>query len=173
MSATQSAGRSPARTYARLLRKLHALIAEGKGDSSEAEAVSEQMDEPAQALTAEERERLSGLSEDFYALAEGAGQPVALSSEERRQWDEQFRQAFDAGDRDRLLQLLRRAPREALARDAVRSLQAECWERLGDPETALVFMQEAARLNPQHALSVEKLLGRLGHAADVATQRGE
>jgi hypothetical protein len=172
MSATQRPDRSPARTYARFLRQLHALIAEGKGDSSEAEALSEQMDDSAKELTAEERDRLSGLSEDFYALAEGAGQPVALSPPEIRRWDEQFRQASEAGDWDRLLRFLRHAPREALTLDAVRSLQAECWERLGDRETALVFMQEAARLNPQHALSVERLLGRLGRVADTARQCG-
>ncbi len=172
MSATQSPDRSPARTYARLLRQLHALIVEGKGDSSEAAALSDQMDEPGRALAAEERDRLSGLSEDLYALAEGAGQPVALSPQERRQWEEQFRQASDAGNWDRLLQLLSRAPREALAPDMVRFLQAECWERLGDLETALVFLQEAVRLNPQRALAVERLLGRLGRAADTATQCG-
>jgi hypothetical protein len=41
-------------------------------------------------------------------------------------------------------------------------LQAQCWEELGDPETALIFRMEARRLDPQHTKSKIDLIIRDG-----------
>ena len=63
-------GDTPARTYGQLLLRLHDLIAKGQGDELGADAVRDEMDGPLHALTEAEQERLGGLSEDLYALAE-------------------------------------------------------------------------------------------------------
>jgi hypothetical protein len=55
--------------YERLLLKLHDLMTQGKGDSEEADAIRDAMDDPWNRLTAVEAARASGLS----AVHPGAG----------------------------------------------------------------------------------------------------
>jgi len=52
--------------YEKLLRELHELIAQGKGETDEADEIRDRMDRPWHALTLEEQERLSQLSEELY-----------------------------------------------------------------------------------------------------------
>src|SRR5262245_58857824 len=118
---------SPARAYGRLLLRLHDLIIQGRGDEPEADAVRDQMDAPWHALTEAEQELLGGLSEDLYALAEHNQRAVHLAAEERRQWGQEFRAAFEAGAWERALALLRRPPDDVPA-DHVAFFQADCWE---------------------------------------------
>src|SRR5438105_4980179 len=54
--------------YEDLLKKLHRLIAEGKGASEEADTVRDEMDRPERELSSEELARLNGLSADLYML---------------------------------------------------------------------------------------------------------
>ena len=110
MKDTAATDDTPAHAYGRLLLRLHDLIAKGQGDSPEADAVRDRMDGPWHALTEAEQELLGGLSEDLYALAEGNPRSVRMSAEERRQWGQEFRTAFEAGAWDRALVLLRRPP---------------------------------------------------------------
>jgi hypothetical protein len=142
-----------ARVYGRLLLRLHDLIAKGQGDDPEADAVRDQMDAPWYAMTEAEQDRVGGLSEDLYAAAESNPRSVKMSAEERREWGQAFGAAFEAGDWDRALVLLRRPPDDVPA-DHVAYFQADCWERLGCPEIALRFMRAATRLNPERAVSV-------------------
>ena len=144
---------TPARAYARLLLRLHELIAKGKGDDLEADAVRDQMDAPWHALTEAQQDRVGGLSEDLYALADNSPRSTKMSAEERQQWGQQFRAAFDGGEWDQALALLRRPPDDVPA-DHVAFFQADCWEHLGCPEVALRFMRSATRLDPAHAVSV-------------------
>jgi len=120
----------PVHVYARLLRHLHELIARGLGDSPEAEALADEMDAPGYALTESERDRVSGLSEDLYALAEGRVNAVPMPASERDQWDRDFQNAIAVSEWDRVLQLLRRPPR-GLAAGYVPSMQAKCWKAWG------------------------------------------
>ena len=76
-----------------------------------------------------------------------------MLAEERRNWGQEFRAAFDAAEWDRALALLRRPPEDVPA-DHVAFFQAECWERLGSPEVALRFMRSATRFDPARAVSV-------------------
>jgi hypothetical protein len=147
---------SPARAYARLLLSLHDLISAGRGDDPEADAVRDQMDSPWYAMTEAEQERVGGLSEDLYALAENDRRLVKMSAEERQQWSREFGAAFEAGAWDRALELLRHPPDDAAA-DLVALSQAECWEHLGVPEVALRFMRAATRLGTSQAASVLRL----------------
>ena len=114
---------APAHTYSRLLLRLHDQIAKGQGDDPEADAVRDQMDAPWYALTDAEQERVGGLSEDLYALAENNPRSVTLSDEDRRQWGQAFGAAFEAGDWDRALVLLRHPPNDVPA-DHVAYFQA-------------------------------------------------
>ena len=153
MKSTRMTDDAPARAYGRLLLRLHDLIAKGQGDDPEADAARDQMDEPWYAMTEAEQERVGGLSEDLYALAENNPRSVRMSAEERRQWGQEFRAAFEAGAWDRALVLLRRPPDDAPA-DHVAFFQADCWEHLGCPEVALRFMRAATRLDAACAVSV-------------------
>jgi hypothetical protein len=144
---------TPARAYGRLLLRLHDLIAKGKGDDPEADAVRDDMDAPWHAMTEAEQERMGGLSEDLYALVESNPRSVKMSAEERSNWGQEFGAAFESGDWDRVLLLLRRRP-EDVPTDHVAFFQAECWEHLGCPEIALRFMRSATRLNTGVAMSV-------------------
>jgi hypothetical protein len=141
---------SPTRLYARLLRELHTLIAAGNGDSEAADALRDQMDAPWEGLTEREQDRLGGLSEDLYALTQGGARPVVRSPAEDARWRQELSEALQEKDCDRALALLRQPPSD-VPPGAIASLQARCWESLGDPETALLFLRQAERLNPQHA----------------------
>jgi hypothetical protein len=147
MIATSNRDPSPTREYAQLLQQLHALLAEDKGDSVEAEAIREAMDAPGMALDRQERERMNGLSEDLYALAEGGARSVLMSPAEQQDWARNLQEAFHAKAWDRALELLRHSPL-ALPPGAVPLLQAKCWKHLGDTEVALRFQREAERIDP-------------------------
>src|SRR5436853_6700390 len=54
--------------YETLLRRLHELMAAGKGDTDEADTVRDEMDLPWRALRRKEIARLDGLSADLYML---------------------------------------------------------------------------------------------------------
>jgi hypothetical protein len=153
MNSTAATDDTPARAYGRLLLRLHDLITKGQGDDPQADAVRDQMDTPWYAMTEAEQERLGGLSEDLYSLAENNARSVKMSAEERRKWGQEFGAAFEAGDWDRALVLLRRPPDDVPA-DHVAFFQADCWEQLASPEVALRFMRAATRLNAAQAMPV-------------------
>jgi tetratricopeptide (TPR) repeat protein len=156
--------------YARLLRDLHQLSLEGKDDSAEAVALRDEMDALWHGLSDKEKARLAGLSEDLYSLVEGTWSPVAMTEQPRKAWSQATREAYQRCDWDRALELLRKPPDSVPSR-SVRFCQARCWERLGDPETALVFMRRAAEEDSEYLVCLLALLqetGRAGEAADLA-----
>ncbi len=62
--------------YARLLFRLHGLIATEAGESDEADEVRDQMDAAWARLSAAERDELRKLSEQLYAFHAESGAPV-------------------------------------------------------------------------------------------------
>ncbi len=160
---------SPAAVYAQALRQLHELTIQGKDESPEADAIRDAMDGPWYALTAAEQDRLRGLSADLYALAEQRVDRKEMTAGEKRRWGQTLRAVFLRGDADQMLMLLRHPPMDEPPLAAVRSLQARAWERLGDLDTALLFMRVAERLDPGHAVLVLTLLKSLGRATEGAT----
>jgi hypothetical protein len=153
MKYTAVADDTPARAYGRSLLQLHDLIARGQGDDPKADTIRDEMDVPWHAMTGAEQERVGGLSEDLYALAENNPRSVKMSAEERNSWGRAFGAAFEPGDWDRVLLLLRKPP-DDVPPDHVAFFQAESWEHLGCPEIALRFMRSATRLNAGVAMSV-------------------
>lgn len=161
---------TPLRAYTRMLRQVHDLIAQGKGDSQEAEALADQMDSPWYAMSAQEQELVGGLSEDLYALAEGKVKSVEMTPQQVEQWRQGVSEAWEAiqtGDVDRALSFLRRPIPRNLPPYIIPFLQARCWEKIGDLETAIQLMQEAERLNPPEAISVLILLQRAGRVDEA------
>ena len=144
--------------FVELVRSLHSLIAQGRCDSPEADSLREEMDQHARYLNESERERLDGLSADLYSLTgneiqEPGASPVG---------EPELRAAWETGDYDRLLVLLRR-PAPFLAEHDLAFMRGHCWAQAGDLETALLFYQRAHELRPQdEQLIVMLMLTYLG-----------
>src|SRR5437879_4699112 len=122
---------SAVRTHASLLLRLHALFVNGKEDDPEADAIRDQMDEPWYAMTEQEQERVGGLSEDLYTLAEGGAKAVPMSRVEQEQWEQEARAKLRVEEPDGTLEFLRRAYPAGLPPFAIPFLQSRCWESIG------------------------------------------
>ena len=135
----------PTHEHARLLIRLHELIAEGNGDSDEADIVRDQMEPSWYSMNYLEQDRVGSLSGDLYELSENGPKPLAMTAEERKAWGQEWKTAYEAGDWDKVLDLLRRPPLD-VSRQDIFLLRGRAWEKLGDAEVAAVFMKEAERL---------------------------
>ena len=167
----QLSTQSPASTYAQLLRAMHQLIREGKGDSEQAETLADQMDVPWRAMTAQEQSRLRGLASDLHTLSEGGPKRVDMTREQVAIWKSELSEAlkcFEAGDLDPALNFLSRPVPSYLPSQLIPFLQARCWEKLGDLETALEFVKEADRFDPEELTSILALLQQLGPFDDLS-----
>lgn len=166
---------TPMLDYARMLRESHNLIAQGKGESPEAEALADRMDQPWYAMTAEEQRRMRGLSGDLNALLDGGPKRVEMTPEALAEWQRLGKDTYaqsELGNVDAALAHLRQPIPVNLPRHIIPFLQARCWERLGDLETALVFMKEAERTDPEQTATVLTLLLR-ARKGDEAEQYAE
>lgn len=134
--------------YETRLKELHRLIAEGKGDDEEADAVRDAMEPLYRRLTDAERERLANLSGDLYMLTgEEVYEPA--TAEERSSSDAQMalEEAWERRDWEKVLALLRRGL-TFLPIAPVAFLRAATHEGLGHIDTALLFLRYAACLPP-------------------------
>jgi tetratricopeptide (TPR) repeat protein len=138
--------------YERLLMALHRLIAEGKGDTDEADAVREQMEWPERNLSRDEMDRLNGLSADLYML-QGNEIFESLPQEERTRetLGIALKEAKDRRDWQKVLDLLRKGP-VFLTSDQIAFIRTQAYKELGHLETALAFIEYAASLEPENAL---------------------
>ena len=136
------------RAYVRGVRELHHLSVDGNEDSPEADAIRDATDGPWEALSEVERERAGNLSEDLYALVEPppAGQP--MNPQAQAKLNEAF-EATQRGEWDRALELLRRWG-AFISPDVVSFLRGKIWLDAGDPETAVLFLEHASRLQPDN-----------------------
>jgi tetratricopeptide (TPR) repeat protein len=160
----------PVIAYARFLLDLHKLISEGKGDGEEAEAVADRMDAPWRAMKSHEQARMRGLAADLNTLRGDGPKQADMTKEQLESWQCAAREVFGQGetrDVDAALVFLRRPVPSTIPRHFIPFLQARCWEKLGNLETALLFMKEADRLDPDQALSVMLLLQQLGRTAEL------
>lgn len=162
-------GELPAwQAYAKLLLQLDSLLSVGKGDTPEADAIRDEMDEPWYAMSEQELARIRGLSEDLETLAAGGARSVAMSREKKVQWAKEARAALrDSGNPDVALACLRRPFPQGMPAFVIPFLQSRCWESLGCLEVALRFMREAERIDPGHAICVLILLDRLGQQEEA------
>jgi tetratricopeptide (TPR) repeat protein len=156
----------PVREYARLLLKQHELDPRGDVDSPELGAICEAMDVPWTRMDGRQRGRMRGLSEDLYALADGR-RGIPMSTEDRAEWAARGMAALKTGDLDVYLDHLRRPFPEDFPSGVIPALQAQSWDRLGLPEVALLFYQEAAKVLPMAKTMTMDCLRRLGRIKEA------
>ena len=156
--------------YERLLIELHRLIADGKGDDDEAEAVRDQMDAPWYRLSTEEDDRMSGLSADLYMLQDDEiYEPYDGTQDELRSM---LSEALKRLDYEAILSLLRKGT-PFLKPAQVAALRGRCYAILGHLETGLLFMRYAARHEPEqasHRLYILSLLVRLDRSQEALSE---
>src|SRR5262245_56318392 len=95
----------------RLLRELHFLMAEGKGDTEEADRVRDLMDDHWYHLSPQEVRRIEGLSADLYTLVDPPPPPQQLTRAEVDEFDRRAGAAWNNREWDRVLELLREQSR--------------------------------------------------------------
>lgn len=145
----------------RLLKDLHFLMLNGKGDEEAADRIREAMDAPWHRLSPAEMARIRGLSADLYTLGEALS-VATTASPIPFQAAEDLQAAWNAGEWDQVLVRLRGC--SFLPADKLAYYRGICWMELGDFDTAMLFFQEAYRLNPsngQHAVAFINALVRL------------
>jgi hypothetical protein len=131
------------------VRELHRLVLEGQADDSpEADAIRDATDEPWQALSEADRQRVRELSEDLCSLSEPAAGPRPMSAEVRSTLNAAS-EARSRGDWDTALTLLRLCT-DSIAPAPLSYLRGVIWQEAGDPETAALFLQHATRLAPEN-----------------------
>lgn len=143
--------------------ELHRLIAEGKEDSPEAEAIRDASDGPWEALSEQERERARLVAEDLYSLYEESPAKQEMTREAQAGLNEAY-EARERGDWDRSLELLR-TWRAYIDQFLVSYLRGTIWLEAGDPTTAALFFQNAHKLNPENGSYLAMYLYAL-HLAD-------
>lgn len=159
--------------FVELLRQLHDLIAQGGGDSQEADALRDEMDVHVRHLTEAQVDRVEGLSADLYSLT---GNELCAPEHRSNPLSEaELTAAWGVQDFDRVLTLLRR-PTSFLSADLIAMLRGLCWRQLGDLETALLFYRRACHLDPKNEQCLTLLiytlleLGQMDKARECANE---
>ena len=132
------------------LLEMHRLSAQDLFESPQADAVRDAMDVPWQGLSAIERKRLAGLSEDLNAMSETTSAPAP--QELNHDTQAKLVQVYEArkrGEWDKALELLRQWGKDApLALASY--VRGTIWRAAGDMNTAIVFFEHASRLEPEN-----------------------
>lgn len=156
--------------YERLLDELSRLMAEGKGDTDEADTVRDEMDAPWYKLGQEETDRLRGVSADLYMLQdEEVHEPYSGTQEEMVT---ALSEALRRLDYEAILSLLRKGT-PFLKPAQVAALRGRCYATLGHLETGLLFMRYAAEHEPEqaaHRLYILSLLVRLNRSQEALSE---
>ncbi len=129
-------------------RELHRLLAAGKDDSPEADALRDVTDGPWEALSELERNRVRSLSEDLYSLVEPPLPVLPMDPQAQVKLNEAF-EAKQRGEWDKALDLLRRS-RAHVDPALVSYLRGAIWMDAGDADTAVLFFEHASRLKPEN-----------------------
>lgn len=130
------------------LLRMHELEIQGLGDSPQADTIRDALEGQWLQLTEEERNRLTGLSEDLYSLSEPSD-TREMNAQAQRQLIEAY-EARQAQNWDKALELLRSWGTHI--DPALRAyLQGRTWLEAGDSATAAVFFQRASELEPENS----------------------
>jgi hypothetical protein len=155
--------------FARAVRDLHRLTVAGRDESSEADVIRDASESVWPMLTEIERKRLGGLSEDLYSISDHPAGNGELNPQAQALLNDAF-EARQHGDWDRALELLRHWGRH-LSPALVTFLRGAIWQEAGDPETAVLFLDHAARLEPSNGNYLTALLTALETADPPEAQR--
>jgi tetratricopeptide (TPR) repeat protein len=137
------------RESVRLLEELHFLMADGKGETDEADRVRDLMDEHWYAMSPDEIRRVEGLSADLYTLVDPPSPPREVAQSEIDESNQLSASAVKKEDWDRVLELLRERPHPHPPHK-VAYIRALAWYKLGDLETSLLFLGRAVSLCPDN-----------------------
>jgi tetratricopeptide (TPR) repeat protein len=155
------------------VRELHRLIAEGKEDSSEADAIRDATDGPWESLSEIERRRARNLSEDLYSLHELAAVPGPPNPQTFAKLVDAL-EARKQGEWDRALDLLRQWGSFVDDPATVSYVRGEIWLEAGDAATAVLFFEHASKLQPDNESYRAMLLHALSLSdPDEAQRRAE
>jgi hypothetical protein len=152
-------------------RELHQLLAAGKDDSPEADAIRDATDGPWEALSEIERERVGNLSEDLYSLVEPPPAAQPINAQAQSKLTEVFA-AKQRGEWDTALDLLRRW-RAYIDPAQLSYLRGSIWLEARDAETAVLFLEHAAKLQPANDKYRETDLSAMRNADSSAAVRVE
>ena len=150
-------------------RELHELLAVGKDDSPEADAIRDATDGPWQMLSELERNRIRNLSEDLYSLVEPPPAKQPMNSQAQVKLSEAI-EARQRGEWDGALELLRRC-RAYLDPALVSHLRGSIWLEAGDPATAAVFFEHASKLDQDNEIYLAMFLHALSLADPAAARQ--
>lgn len=153
--------------FARSVRELHRLAAEGREESPEADEIREASDGPWYALSEIERARAVGLSGDLDTLIEPPSEALPMNPQAQSNLNECY-EARERGDWDRALELLRRLAK-SISPALLAFLRGTVWRDAGDRESAALFFERAHRLEPEDARYFTAYVGQ----ADPAKVRPE
>lgn len=140
--------------YVPLLINLRFLIAEGKSDTDEADAIREAMLEPWYKLKQEETLLVGMMAADLKML-EGKEINRNVPEEQRtREWlAPRLQEASAKQDWLTMLELLRNGP-DFLTCDQLAWLRGQGYEYLGFPEVAMLFYKFVCQHTPELQISV-------------------
>jgi tetratricopeptide (TPR) repeat protein len=140
-------------------RELHQLLAAGKDDSPEADAIRDATDGPWEALSETERDRVCNLSEDLYSLVEPPPALQPMNPQAQAKLNDAI-EAKQRGEWDRALDLLRRW-RAYIDQALISYLRGSIWLEAGDPGTAALFFEHASKLEPANEKYLAMSLGAM------------
>ena len=148
-TATLRNSRDGFRQYVELIGELHRLMAAGRGDTPEADAVRDRMDPPWRYLDKAMIARVRGLSADLYSLEDEPRRTISAPATERsRLLIQQLNAARDGHDHETVLRLLREVSPHLLP-ELVAFLRGSTWLALGFPSIAALFFEYAWRVAPE------------------------
>ena len=124
-------------TYSELLLRLHYLVREGQGDSTQADQLRDEMDAPWSGLNAKQLRLIDGLSEDLYSKNRNNQSGVAEAEAHA-----EFDQAVADEKWDVALDVVRNT---CFAPQTGEFLRGVCWTQLHQPKVAAEFFDRAAQ----------------------------
>jgi len=151
------------------LREFHHLTAAGRLDSPEADAVRDATDAPWEALTDEEKERISGLSEDLYSITDRSRTVTKPLNPQAQSRLIDLYQAHQTGDWTQVLVLSRRWG-AYLEPSLLSFFRGTAWYFAGDLATALIFYRYASGLQPNNETYSSAYLAVLEEVATLETR---
>jgi tetratricopeptide (TPR) repeat protein len=147
--------------YVRLLFRLHVAIAEGWDETADGEALREEMDRPGSRLSSDEIASLSGISADFYSLADAPSSDLSrLTADALSDLQPSF-QTQQSKEFPRAIELLRKHA-ESIPPASLAYLRGKIWMEAGEHQIAAAFLERASELDPQNANFRYMLLHALG-----------
>jgi hypothetical protein len=136
------------RAEIRALLRLHQLWQEGRGDSAEADALRDATDGHWEALSEAERRRIWGLSQDLNSIEnQSSHQHANALNPQLHAKLVEANEARKSGLWDRALELLRTIENDAPPA-LLSHLRGSIWLDAGNANVAVVFIENAARLEP-------------------------